>query len=89
MTHSSLADTYKSMGLLHSLGFEVSVLAENDLLFRPFIKRDWLDELGGVDKSLYSLRDGQPYETIHVLEGRLRPTFDEGCYNYFADAKAV
>ena len=52
MTHSSLADTYKSMGLLHSLGFEVSVLAENDLPLRPFIKRDWLDELGGVDKSL-------------------------------------
>ena len=73
MAHNSLADASKSMGLLHSLGFEVSVLAENDLPFRPFIKRDWLDKLGGVDKGLYSLRDGQPYETIHVLEGRLKP----------------
>ena len=48
------------------------MLAERALEFRPFINRAWLDELGGTARGLYTVRDGRAYETLYVVEARLR-----------------
>jgi len=72
MTHTSLADLPKSMRLMESVGLEPGVLAERRLQFRAFVDRAWLDELGGTKSGLYTIRDGQAYETLHVVEARLR-----------------
>jgi methylase of polypeptide subunit release factors len=72
MTHNSLADLPKSLQLMESLGLESRVLAERSLEFRPFINRDWLDELGGTARGLYDVRDGKAYERLYVVEARTR-----------------
>jgi release factor glutamine methyltransferase len=73
MTHNSLADWPASARLMESQGLEPHVLAQRELEFRPFINRDWLDELGGTARGLYTVRDGRAYETLYVVEARLRP----------------
>ena len=72
MTHNSLADFPASVRLMESLELEPRVLAQRSLAFRPFINRDWLDELGGTARGLYTLRDGRPYETLYVVQARPR-----------------
>ncbi len=72
MTHNSLADWPASIRLMESQGLEPRVLAERMLEFRPFIDRDWLDQLGGTTRGLYTVRDGRAYETLYVVEARLR-----------------
>jgi methylase of polypeptide subunit release factors len=72
MTHNSLADFPASLRLMESQGLEPQVLAERSLEFRPFINRAWLDELGGTARGLYAVRDGRAYETVYVVEARLR-----------------
>jgi release factor glutamine methyltransferase len=72
MIHNSLTDFPASMRLMESLGLEPRVLAERSLEFRPFINREWLDELGGTARGLYAVRDGRAYETLYVVEARLR-----------------
>jgi release factor glutamine methyltransferase len=72
MTHNSLADFPASLRLMESQGLEPHVLAERSLEFRPFINRDWLDQLGGAARGLYTVRDGRAYETLYVVEARLR-----------------
>jgi len=71
MTHSSLADLPKSMQLMESLGLEPRVVAEQLLEFRSFVDRAWLDELGGTQRGLYTIRDGRAHEMLHVVEARL------------------
>ena len=72
MTHSSLADLPKSMRLMESVGLEPRVVAERLLEFRPFVDRAWMDELGGTDRGLYTIRDGHAHEILHVVEARIR-----------------
>lgn len=72
MTHHSLTDFPKSLRLMESLGLEPRVLAERSLEFRPFVNRAWLDALGGAARGLYAVRDGRAYETLYVVEARLR-----------------
>jgi methylase of polypeptide subunit release factors len=72
MTHNSLTDLPESLRLMESLGLEPRVLAQRSLEFRSFIDRDWLDELGGTARGLYEVRDGKAYETLYVVEARLR-----------------
>jgi hypothetical protein len=72
ITHNSLTDLPRSLQLMQSLGLESRVLAARHLPFRPFINRGWLDELGGVQRGLYTVRDGQAYETIHVVEAHVQ-----------------
>jgi release factor glutamine methyltransferase len=72
MTHNSLADLPASLRLMEAQGLEPRVRAERSLEFRPFINRDWLDELGGSARGLYTVRDGRAYETLYVVEARLR-----------------
>jgi len=72
MTHNSLANLPKSLRLLQSVGLEPKIIAERSLAFRPFINRAWLDTLGGTAEGLYSVRDGIAYESLCVLEARLR-----------------
>ena len=71
MVHNSLSNFSKSVDLMKSAGLEPRVLAEQTLAFRPFIDRVWLDELGGIAKGLYSVRDGEPYETLRIVEATL------------------
>jgi release factor glutamine methyltransferase len=73
MTHNSLSDLPASIELMASVGLEPRVVAERLLEFRPFIDREWLDELGGTKRGLYTIRDGRPYETLYVVEARNRP----------------
>ena len=72
MLHNSLADFPESMRLMESLGLAPRVLAQRSLQFRPFINREWLDELGGTARGLYAVRDGRAYETLYVVEAGLR-----------------
>ncbi len=72
MTHNSLTDVPASIQLMESVGLEPRVLAERLLEFRPFIVREWLDELGGTKRGLYTVRDGRAYETLYVVEARTR-----------------
>ncbi len=71
MTHNSLADFPASLRLMEAQGLEPHV-AERSLEFRPFIDRDWLDQLGGPARGLYTDRDGRAHETLYVVEARLR-----------------
>jgi hypothetical protein len=66
------------MRLMESVGLEPRVLAQRSLEFRPFINREWLDELGGIARGLYAVRDGRPYETQYVVEARLRSEHRRG-----------
>jgi release factor glutamine methyltransferase len=72
MTHNSMANLPKSLRLLESLGMQHRIVAERLLEFRPFIDRNWLDTLGGVAEGLYSVKEGVAYESLFVLEARLR-----------------
>ena len=72
MTHNSLADWRASERLMRSEGLEPHVLAERTLEFRPFIDRAWLDQLGGTGRGLYTVRNGLAYETLYVVQARLR-----------------
>ena len=69
MTHNSLANLQKSFALLDSLGFETRIVAEQEIAFRPFIDRKWLDALGGSAAGPYHVRDGIAYERLCILEG--------------------
>jgi methylase of polypeptide subunit release factors len=73
MTHNSLTDLPASLRLIEAVGLRSHVLTERSLEFRPFINRDWLGQLGGVARGLYTIRDGRPYETVYVIEARHRP----------------
>ena len=70
MTHNSMADLPKTFELMTSVGLRPRVVAQESLAFRPFIDRDWLDELGGVERGLYAVHDGTAYETLSVVEAR-------------------
>jgi release factor glutamine methyltransferase len=72
MTHNSMPNLQKSLRLLQSVGLEPKIIAERSLAFRPFINRAWLDTLGGEAEGLYSVRDGIAYESLCVLEARIR-----------------
>lgn len=72
MTHNSLSDLPATAGLMESVGLEPRVVAERSIEFRSFIDREWLDELGGTQRGLYSVVDGRAYETLYVLEARIR-----------------
>ena len=75
MTHNSLTGLPASMQLMESVGLEPRVVAERLLEFRPFIDREWLDELGGTKRGLYTVRDGRAYETLYIVEARTRPEY--------------
>ena len=70
MTHNSLANFPKSLIQLRDAGMECTVLAEKRIAFRPFVDRAWLDKLGGKAIGLYDERDGEPFETLYILEAR-------------------
>ena len=72
MTHNSLTDLPKSIRLMESLDLQPRVVAERLLEFRPFVDRAWLDELGGTERGLYTIRDGRAYEILYVVEARIR-----------------
>lgn len=69
MTQNSLANLQKSLALLASLGFDARIVAEQEIAFRPFIDRKWLDTLGGSNAGLYHVRDGVAYERLCIIEG--------------------
>ena len=68
MIYDSLADFPESVRLMEALGLAPRMLAERSLEFRPFVDREWLDELGGTARGLYTVRGGRAYETLHVVE---------------------
>jgi release factor glutamine methyltransferase len=71
MVHNSVTDFPKSIALMQSVGLRPRVLSERSLELRPLFDRDWLDELDGAARGLYSLKDGRAYETIYAVEARL------------------
>lgn len=71
MVHNSETNLPKSVVLMKSFGLTPRVLGERTLELRPLFDRDWLDQLGGVARGLYSVRDGKAYETIYAVEARL------------------
>ena len=71
MIHNSVTDFPKSLALMKSVGLEQRVLGERSLKLRPLFDRDWLDQLGGTSRGLYTVRDGTAYETIYAVEARL------------------
>jgi release factor glutamine methyltransferase len=73
MTHNSLSDVSSTRRLMDEVGLESRVLAERPIEFRPFIDREWIDELGGTQRGLYRLIDGRPHEMLYVLEATPRP----------------
>jgi hypothetical protein len=56
---------------MEAVGLRPRVLAERTLELRPLFDREWLDELGGVGRGLYTVRDGRAFETIYAVEARL------------------
>jgi release factor glutamine methyltransferase len=72
MTHNSLSDLLMTEQQMGSVRLEPRVLAERSIEFRPFIDRDWIDELGGTQRGLYKVVDGRAYETLYILEARRR-----------------
>ena len=70
MTHSSMANLPKSLGLFESVGLQHRVLAKHVIAFRSFIDRKWLDSLGGEAAGLYSVKDNIAYEAFYVLEAQ-------------------
>lgn len=72
MTHNSLSDLPSTRHLMDALGLESQVIAERSIEFRPFIDREWIDELGGTERGLYRLIDGRAYEILYILEARRR-----------------
>jgi release factor glutamine methyltransferase len=71
ITHNSLANLRKSLDMLKSVGLRPRILAERSIPFRPFIDRAWLDHLGGEAEGLYSVRDGDAYETLYVVDASI------------------
>ena len=59
------------MTLMRAVGLKARVIAERSLELRPLFDRDWLDELGGVSRGLYTVRDGRAYESFYVVEAGL------------------
>ena len=55
---------------MRSLGLLPKVLAERSLYLRPLFDLNWLEQLGGVAKGLYRVRDGRAQEMIYVVEAR-------------------
>lgn len=72
MVHNSAADFPKSIELFKSVGLKPRVLAERSLELRPLFDRDWLDQIGGSSRGLYTVRNGRAYETIYAVEARLQ-----------------
>jgi release factor glutamine methyltransferase len=72
MVQNSVTHLPTTLALMRTVGLEPQVLAERSLELRPLFDRAWIDELGGVARGLYSLRDGRAYETIYALEARAR-----------------
>jgi hypothetical protein len=72
MTHNSLTDFPAGLRLMASVRLDPRVVVERSLEFCPFINRAWLDALGGTARGLYTVHDGRAYETLHVVEARLR-----------------
>ena len=70
MVQNSVTDFPKSMAMMRSVGLEPRVLAERSLELRPLFDRAWLDQLGGVARGLYTVREGRAYETIYAVEAR-------------------
>jgi methylase of polypeptide subunit release factors len=68
ITHNSLANLRKSLDMLKSVRLRPRILAERSIPFRPFIDRAWLDHLGGEAERLYSVRNGEAYETLYVVD---------------------
>jgi release factor glutamine methyltransferase len=71
MIHNSVTDFPKSMAMMQTVGLKPRVVEERSLELRPLFDRDWLDELGGVSRGLYTVRGGRAYETIYAVEARL------------------
>jgi hypothetical protein len=57
---------------MKSVGLEPHTIAERSLELRPLFDRNWLDQVGGTLRGLYTIRDGKAYETIFAVEARLR-----------------
>ncbi len=72
MPHNSMADFRESPRLMETMGLEMRIVAGQTLEFRPFSNRTWLDELGGTARRLYTVRDGRAYESLYIVEARLR-----------------
>jgi len=72
MTHNSLSDVPSTRKLMGTLGLESRVLAERSIEFRPFIDREWIDQLGGAERGLYRIIDGQAHEILYILEAGRR-----------------
>lgn len=72
MTHNSMCDLPASLELMKSVGLTPRVVAEHSLELRAIFNRPWLDELGGVARGLYAVRDGRAYETLHIVEAELK-----------------
>jgi release factor glutamine methyltransferase len=71
MVHNSVTDFPKTLSMMQAVGFAPQVIAERSIELRPLFDREWLDQLGGVERGLYSIRDGRAFETIYVVEARL------------------
>ena len=71
IVHNSVTDFPKSMTLMQAVGLKPRVIGERSLELRPLFDRDWLDELGGVSRGLYAVRDGRAYERFYAVEARL------------------
>ena len=72
MVQNSVTDFPKSMAMMQAVGLKPRVVEERSLELRPLFDRDWLDELGGVSRGLYTVSDGLAYETIYAVEARLQ-----------------
>jgi methylase of polypeptide subunit release factors len=69
---NSVSDFPKSLALMKSVGLEPRVLAKRSIELRPLFDRNWLDQLGGTSRGLYTVRDGKAYETIYAIEAPLQ-----------------
>lgn len=68
LAHTTLANVAKTMTALAMSGFTIHTLSSLNLKFRPFYDREWIDVLGGRSAGLYSIVNGEPVETIFILE---------------------
>jgi methylase of polypeptide subunit release factors len=71
MVQNSVTDFQKSMAMMQAVGLKPRMMEERALELRPLFDRDWLDELGGVSRGLYTFRDGHADETIYAVEAQL------------------
>ena len=57
-----------AMELMKSVALAPRIVGEKTLELRAIFNRPWLDVLGGVERGLYTVKNGAAFETLYIVE---------------------